>query len=163
MTEIHICLSATDIDRIVSFHCTLVAEPYGLDKQFEAQIREGLKAFIKNHNTKKDGVWLAEVQGQLVGTIGIVHESETVARVRWLLVHPDYREKGLEKELLEHALTFCQGNYHKVYLLAATLFERLAPLAIGVGFKKVEERRVVLWGRAVTDERYELELSESIS
>jgi GNAT superfamily N-acetyltransferase len=163
MIEIHTRLSAADIDKMVSFHCTIVAEPYRLDKQFEAQMKEGLKAFIKNHNAKKDVIWLAEVQGQLVGTIGIVHESESVARVRWLLVHPDYHEKGLEKELLEHALTFCQGNYHKVCLLAATLFERLAPLAIGAGFKKVEERRIVLWGRAVTDERYELELPQSIS
>lgn len=61
--------------------------------------------------------------------------------------------------MLGWAAAYCRGKYAKVYLLAATHFERLAPLAKSVGFQKVAERTVVLWGQAMTDERYELELS----
>jgi RimJ/RimL family protein N-acetyltransferase len=160
--QLHTRFSAADVDEIVRFHKQFVAQRYGLNAEFEMQVRTGLTTYLEGYDAKKDCVWLAEDQGQLIGTVGVMHESDTVARVRWLLAHPDYRD-ALEKELLEQALTFCQRKYKKVYLLAATLFERLAPLAQNVGFQKVEERQVVLWGQTVTDERYELELLETNS
>jgi RimJ/RimL family protein N-acetyltransferase len=163
VVDIHSRFSTADIDRIVQFHRTFVADYYGLDEAFQSQVRGSLTVFMDDYNNEKDCLWLAEVQGQLVGTIGIMHENGSVARVRWFLVHLDYRAGGLEKEVLEQAISFCQGKYSKVYLLAATLFERLAPLAKAAGFKKVEERQLILWGQAVTDERYELELPKDLS
>lgn len=159
MVEIHFRFKAADIDRVVAFHQKLVVQAYGLNTEFASQIRAGLTTYLDNVDAAKNCIWLAEVKEEVVGTVGIMHETDEVARVRWLLVSPDYRDT-LEKELLEQAITFCQGKYKKVYLLAATLFERLAPLAKAAGFQKVEERELVLWGQAVTDERYELILEK---
>jgi N-acetylglutamate synthase-like GNAT family acetyltransferase len=150
-------LDPTMLDQVVDFHLTHIAKAYRLGESFETHLREGLSGFISNYHAAKECFWLAESEGQVVGTVAVVAEDEAVARVRFLLAHPDFRE-DLEKELLERAVTFCEEKYSKVYLLAAKLFERLAPLAKAAGFQKVHERPVVLWGRSVTDERYELEL-----
>jgi hypothetical protein len=160
MIQTYSSLSTAEIDKILQFHHQFVAEPYGLGEAFSEQIRTSLTLCLSTPSDNK--FWLATDSEEVVGTIGIVKADENIARVRWLLAHPDYRD-ALEKELLEQALEFCQGKYAKVYLLAATLFGRLAPLARKVGFQKTEERTVVLWGQTLTDERYELELSKAIA
>jgi N-acetylglutamate synthase-like GNAT family acetyltransferase len=148
-------LELVDIDKVVNFHCSYVAKPYGLNEAFQIQLEEGLTAFASSYDVQQECFWFVEDGTDLVGTVAVVAEGK-VARVRWLLAHPDYRKS--EKDMLGWVTTFCQGRYAKVYLLAATHFERLAPLAIGAGFQKVSERMVELWGQTLTDERYELEL-----
>jgi N-acetylglutamate synthase-like GNAT family acetyltransferase len=157
VTTIHTHLDPVYLDQIVDFHNVYVAQAYGLGKDFETYIRKGLIDFLERHDAKKECFWLAKSEGKFVGTIAVANEAG-VARVRWLLTHPDHHESGLESELLTQAIAFCKGKYTKVYLLAATLFERLAPLAKAADFQKIEERTVVLWNQIVTDERYELEL-----
>jgi GNAT superfamily N-acetyltransferase len=104
------------INRFVDFHRRYVGEAHGLNDDFETHIREALTKYISTFNAACECLWLAETNGQLVGTIAVVAEAEAVARVRWLLVHPDHQANNLEHELLGQAVRFCVGKYTKVYL-----------------------------------------------
>lgn len=61
-------------------------------------------------------MWVAEVDGRVIGMIGVIH-SDGTAEIRRLRVREDHRRRGVGSALLEKALAFCQeNNYLKVAL-----------------------------------------------
>ena len=78
--------------------------------------------------------WVAEVEGQVVGMVGVAEDEPDLAEVRRLRVHPDYRNQGIAYKLMESALSFCHHHgYLKVILDTAfhegpalEVFERFA-------------------------------------
>ena len=65
----------------------------------------------------ESGFWVAEVDGTIVGMIGLLKTGENAAELRRLRVDPDHRRRGIGRRLLEQALLFCQQrDYLKVVL-----------------------------------------------
>src|SRR5579864_4515503 len=93
-----------DLGRVTLLHGVLYAEEYGFDHTFEAYVAETLGAFGRAAPRDGDRLWLAERDGHIVGSIGIVGRDEGAAQLRWLLIHPDARGRGLGRRLLREAL-----------------------------------------------------------
>jgi GNAT superfamily N-acetyltransferase len=152
-----------DIGAVIRLHGILYAAEYQFDSTFEGYVAEGLARFVLARDPARGRLWLAETEDRLAGCVAIVPraEAETEAQLRWFLVHPQYRGKGLGHKLLDAALHFCRSREYRAVmlwtvrgLLAATHLYRSA------GFRKMEERSVALWGRTITEERYDLSLAE---
>ena len=63
---------------------------------------EGVESVCRND---KMDVWVAEVEGRVVGYIAYeLHESDQSGEVMLLAVHPDYQNDGIGTALNEHAL-----------------------------------------------------------
>jgi len=61
--------------------------------------------------------WVAEVDGKVVGMVGVAEDEPDLAEVRRLRVDPDYRNRGIAHKLMETALSFCNHHgYLKVVL-----------------------------------------------
>ncbi|MFB0522139.1 MAG: GNAT family N-acetyltransferase, partial [Candidatus Bathyarchaeia archaeon] len=76
---------------------------------------------------------------------------------RWFLVHPDHRELGIGKELLTVAVQFCKEHKYKtVFLWTASELMEAGRLYTRFGFIKTEEKTHDIWGKKVTEERYDL-------
>ena len=146
-----------DIGYLTYLHGILYAKEYSYDQTFEAYVASGLAEFIQSFSPSEDRIWLAEVNRRIIGSIAIVGHSKTDAQLRWFLAHPDNRELGIGKELLKKALQFCKDRKYKTIFLWTTselleaghLYERF-------GFSKTEEKTHRIWGKKVTEERYEL-------
>ena len=148
-----------DIDYLTHLHGVLYAGEYGYDKTFEAYVAAGLAEFLKSFNPKKDRMWLAEVDDQIIGAIAVVGHSKVEAQLRWFLVHPDYRRRGLGSELMNNALKFCkERKYKTVFLWTTNDLHAAGRLYIHTGFKKVEDKTHEIWGKRTTEERYELQV-----
>jgi ribosomal protein S18 acetylase RimI-like enzyme len=64
-------------------------------------------------NTEGNHFWVAEnLEGQIVGMIGVQHHDQGVGQVRRLRVAQDYRRRGIGKALLETAISFCRENQY---------------------------------------------------
>src|SRR5437763_61699 len=62
-------------------------------------------------------LWLAERDGQVVGSVAIVPATPEAAQLRWFLVEPSARGVGLGRRLLGEAVAFCQERgYDRVFL-----------------------------------------------
>jgi putative acetyltransferase len=73
--------------------------------------------------------WVAEVDGQVVGMIGVAQEDNHVAEVRRLRVLPGFQQTPIAAKLLQTALEHCKHHgYLKVVL--DTRFERDAALGL---------------------------------
>ena len=58
-----------------------------------------------------------ESDGRIMGCVAIVKFSREEAQLRWLLLHPDLRGRGLGRRLVEEAASFCRdGGYSSVFL-----------------------------------------------
>ena len=148
-----------DIGYITYLHGILYAKEYGYDQTFEAYVVGGLAEFVQSFSPDKDRIWLAETNGQIIGSIAIVGHSKVDAQLRWFLVHPDYRGLGIGKELLKDALQFCKEcKYKTIFLWTTSELMEAGHLYTRFGFSKTEEKTHEIWGKKVTEERYDLHL-----
>lgn len=148
-----------DLGRVTTLHGVLYTAEYGLSQIFEAYVAETLAEFGKLARPGRDRLWLAERDGELVGSIGIVGREGGAAQLRWLLVAPAARGQGLGQRLVEEALAFCRdGGCASVYLWTISILPAAARMYLAAGFRKTAEAGPSFWGREVTEERYDLTL-----
>jgi len=148
-----------DIGDLTYLNGLLYAEECGYNQKFEAYVAYGLAEFVQKFSPDKDRIWLAETNGRIIGSIAIVGHSEVEAQLRWFLVHPDYRKLGIGKKLLEEALQFCkERKYKAIFLLTTSELVEAGRLYVRFGFGKTEEKTHEIWGKRVTEERYDLRL-----
>lgn len=146
-----------DLKAIIELHGFLYAQEYGLDRSLEEYVATACAQFQNSFNPEKDGLWLAEKGENIIGSIGIVGQQEGLAQLRWFLVHPDYRGQGLGKTLLQKALDFCrQVPYRLIYLWTFSELKVAAHLYLSAGFQIKERITHQIWGRILTEEKYEL-------
>jgi len=152
-------IKPSDIGYLTYLHGILYAKEYGYDQTFEAYVARGLAEFIQSFNPDKDRIWLAETNGRIIGSVAIAGHSKVDAQLRWFLVHPDYRRLGIGKELLKDALQFCKEcKYKTIFLWTASELVGAGHLYTSFGFSRTEERKHEIWGKTVTEERYDLHL-----
>jgi len=148
-----------DIGYLTYLHGILYAKEYGYDQTFEAYVAGGLAEFVQAFSPDKDRIWLAETNGRIIGSVAIVGHSKVDAQIRWFLVHPDYRGLGIGKELLKKVLQFCkERKYKTIFLWTTSELMEAGHLYTRFGFSKTEEKTHEIWGKKVTEERYDLYL-----
>ncbi len=151
-------LESGDLGDIVKQHGLIYAKEYGYDFTFEAYVAEPLAQFAKR-NSKRERIWLARLNGELVGTICICENSNIEAQLRWFLIDPKARGNGLGKTLIDQALNFCIAEgYSKVILWTVDGLAASKSLYIRNGFQLIHEEKCQLWGQAQLEQCYEKHL-----
>ena len=90
--------------------------------------------------------WVAEVNGQIVGMVGVQQHDEGVGEIRRLRVKPGWRRRGIGRNLVETAIRFCQKcGYLKVTL--DTFMEREPALRLFEKFRFTHSRSRTLAGK----------------
>ncbi|HLZ71973.1 MAG TPA: GNAT family N-acetyltransferase [Dehalococcoidia bacterium] len=148
-----------DLGRVTEQHGVLYAAEYSFDHTFEAYVAQSLAEFALTLPAAGSRIWLAEDNGRLVGSVGILRREHDAAQLRWFLVDPAARGQGLGQRLLDEALAFCRASeYTSVYLWTVSLLTAAGRRYRAAGFRKTEEQTHALWGTVVTEERYDLAL-----
>lgn len=148
-------LAPGDAGRLTALHGVLYAREYGYDRTFEAYVAAGLAEFVLGFRPGRDRIWLAESGGEIVGSIAIVGRPRRGAQLRWFLVHPDHRGRGLGTELMIRALRFSRRcGYRTVYLWTTSELKDAARVYARFGFRRSGRRTHRIWGSVRTEERY---------
>lgn len=148
-----------DIGSITSLQGTTYAKEYGYDTTFETYVAKGLAQFVQSFNPKKEKLWIVEKNNRIIGFIAVVSHSKKEAQLRWFFVHPDYRSQSIGKHLLTEAIEFCkQQSYETVFLWTTSELTTAHHLYSSAGFKKTEDNTHEIWGKTVTEERYDIQL-----
>ncbi len=148
-----------DMGWIVHRHGELYQDEYGYDEQFEALVARVVADFLENQDPQRERCWIADRNGQIVGSVFVVAKSKRVAKLRLLLVEPSARGLGIGKRLVNEVVEFSRGaGYHKVVLW--TQRELVAARAIyqSAGFRCVREESHRSFGTPAVAEVWELAL-----
>ena len=148
-------LEVGDLGEIVKQHGILYSKEYGYDASFEAYVAEPLAQFVKR-KSPRERIWLAKLDGRLLGFICICELSNSQAQLRWFSIKPEARGKGLGKQLMDKALSFCvEQEYQKVVLWTVKGLEVSTAIYLKFGFSITQEIEHKLWGKMQLEQCYE--------
>lgn len=105
-------------------------------------------------------LWIAEADGQTVGSIAIVRVDDSTAQLRWFLVDERYQGKGIGGRLIQTALDFCkEKDYTHVFLWTFKGLDQARTLYDKVGFALTEEKSNHEWSSIeIIEQKMELTL-----
>jgi DNA-binding MarR family transcriptional regulator/GNAT superfamily N-acetyltransferase len=150
-----------DMGWIVSRHGALYGEEYGWDERLEALTAEIVAAFVRNQDPKRERCWIAERDGENVGSVFLVRETDEVARLRLLLVEPSARGLGIGARLVEEALRFArEARYRTVTLWTHSVLAAARHIYERAGFRLMETNKHNEFGRTLVGETWKLELEK---
>lgn len=149
-----------DMGWIAHRHGVLYSQEYGYDERFEALVAKIAGEFIEHLDPARERCWIAERQGEIVGSVFLVKQSATVAKLRLLYVEPSARGLGIGARLVDECIRFARrARYRKITLW--TQSELLAARRIyeKAGFEVVGRERHRSFSRDdLVSETWELKL-----
>ncbi len=87
-----------------------------------------------------DHFWVAEVEGQIKGMVGIQRRDEREAELRRMSVASDARRQGIGRALLETTESFCrEQGYRQIRLTTVTLLQPAIAMYIRFGYRLTGE------------------------
>jgi len=148
-----------DMGWIVHMHGRLYAEEYGWDERFEALVAQICSDFINRYNPDRERCWIAEMDGQIVGSVMVVQESDEAAKLRLLLVDPRARGLGLGKRLVDECIRFARRKgYKKLVLWTNHVLVQARNIYQKAGFVLVKQEPHRSFGPELIGETWELSL-----
>lgn len=148
-----------DMGWVVHRHGLLYAREYGYDETFEALVAEIVAKFIQHHDAKRERCWIAEREDQISGSVFLVAESKTVAKLRLLLVEPSARGLGIGTRLVAECVRFARrASFKKIVLWTQDELDAARHLYKKAGFQVVEKKHHHSFGKDLTAETWELTL-----
>ena len=148
-----------DLGWVIERHGELYAEEYGWGDHFEALVVQIVAQFMHAHDPARERFWIAMAGAERVGSILLVRESDSVARLRLLLVEPSARGLGVGKKLVSACLQFARdAGYQKVTLWTNAVLHAARAIYVAHGFRLVREEMHTHFGSEQLGQDWELDL-----
>jgi DNA-binding MarR family transcriptional regulator/N-acetylglutamate synthase-like GNAT family acetyltransferase len=148
-----------DIGWMIHRHGVLYAREYGWTAEFEALAARIAGRFLERFDPARERCWIAERDGEIVGSVMLVRKSRTVAQLRMLLVEPAARGSGLGGRLVDECVRFARrAGYSSIVLWTNSVLTSARHLYERAGFTRVKQERLHAWGQYQVYETWRLRL-----
>lgn len=148
-----------DAPWLVERHGTLYAQDEGFDDSFAPLVAGILDDFIANHDPDCEQGWIAEADGQRLGSIFCVRLDETTAKLRLFLLVPEARGRGLGRRLIDTCMGFARSKgYVQMQLWTHESHRAACALYAATGWQLVDSKPVHSFGVDLVEQSWKITL-----
>jgi len=152
-------LKPGDMGWVVQQHGEIYAREYGWNSEFEGLVAGIAAQIIKDFQPERERGWMAELDGERVGSVFVVRKSKTVAQLRLLILTPAARGLGLGARLTDECLAFARGkDYKKMVLWTNSNLTAARDIYARRGFVLTQSEPYHGYGQDLVSETWELVL-----
>jgi GNAT superfamily N-acetyltransferase len=153
------CFRVGDMGLIASRQSILYQEQYGWNRAIEVQAGDVTTNFLRNYKPDREQCWVAEVDGQMAGSVFLTDEGASVSRLRLLYVEPVFQGCGIGDELVSSCIAFARSvGYERITLWTHTVLESARRIYARHGFRIVDTTEHCLFGIPLSGETWVLDL-----
>lgn len=128
-----------DMGWVTERHGVFYGEAYGWAPKIEAVTARICADFLDNFDPERERCWIAERDGERVGSVFMVKESQDVARLRLLLLEPAARGEGLGRRLVDECIAFARDKgYREIVLWTHEVLTAARAIYASAGFVLVD-------------------------
>jgi DNA-binding MarR family transcriptional regulator/N-acetylglutamate synthase-like GNAT family acetyltransferase len=148
-----------DLGWVVERHGVLYGREYGFTARFEGLVAQVVADFAEHHDDPRQAFWIAELDGERVGSIACTRGSDAdTAKLRLLLLEPSARGHGVGKRLVTECVAFARAHgYRAMELSTVSILTAARSIYRAAGFELVRTHEFDDWGPRLTDETWRLE------
>ncbi|CAG7561888.1 unnamed protein product [Fusarium equiseti] len=149
-----------DMGYITHRHGAIYAKEYNFDYRCESLVSRITADFLDNFNPALERCWIAEKDGQFLGSIMLVQDKKPkTAKLRLLLVEESARGLGVGTALIQACIDFArEAGYERVDLWTQSILEGARRLYKKAGFELIETQPHCDWGVDVVGEFWSMKL-----
>jgi GNAT superfamily N-acetyltransferase len=145
--------------RVVALHGELYAREFGYDNRFEALVAEIVAGFVRDFDARRERAWIADMGGEVVGSVFLVAQSKTVAKLRLLIVDSRAQGLGLGRRLTQACIRHARKlGYRKVVLWTQSHLAAARGIYEAEGFRRISSEKHTSFGKKLMAEIWELKL-----
>ncbi|TMV13228.1 GNAT family N-acetyltransferase [Arenibacterium halophilum] len=144
---------------LIERHDTLYRRDEGFDASFGELVAKIINDFLAEHDATREAGWVAEENGQRLGSIFCVSAEKTTAKLRLFLLDPGARGKGLGKHMLRHCMAFARAaGYRDMVLWTHESHRAACALYAATGWQLIESRPVHSFGVDLVEQNWTITL-----
>ena len=148
-----------DLGWVVQAHGELYAREYGWGERFEGLVAGIVDEFVSGFDPRRSRCWIAEMDGERVGSVFVVPAAKSVAKLRLLLLDPRARGRGLGKRLVQECIAFARARgYRRLALWTQSNLAAARAIYRACGFELRRSEKHAAFGVKLTGEYWELVL-----
>jgi GNAT superfamily N-acetyltransferase len=145
-----------DMGWVVQAHGELYAHEYGWDERFEGLVAGIVAKFIADFDPRRERCWIAQMDGERVGSVFVVQAGKTVAKLRLLIVEPRARGRGLGKRLVQQCIAFArEKGYRRLVLWTQSNLAAARAIYRDCGFRLKRTHKHASFGVKLSGEYWE--------
>ncbi len=148
-----------DMGWITHRQMVLYNQEYGWNEEYEALIAGIMSSFIQNFDPLMERCWIADRDGEIVGSVFVVQKSKTVAQLRLLYVEPSARGLGIGARLTDECIRFArEKGYRKITLWTNSVLTAARHIYESAGFRLAHEEKHHAFGKDLVGQNWDLTL-----
>jgi len=150
---------AGDFGWIVQRHALLYQREYGWGEEFEGVCAQIVADFIRTFDPRCERGWIAELDGQNIGSVLLAKDTDEIARLRLLLVEPASRGLGIGKRLTDECIRFAREcGYRRITLWTHSVLTAARHIYAQAGFQLTSSEPRRSFGQDVVSEHWDMRL-----
>lgn len=150
-------LQSGDLGYVIHLHGILYKKEFNYGMEFENYVAKGFCEFYSQFDPNKDGVWIAEKDNKIIGTLFLMHREDKIAQLRYFLILPEFRGTGLGKHLMQLFIdSLKEKKYKSAFLWTTDELPVAAKIYNKHGFELTEEKSSESFGKPLKERRFDL-------
>jgi GNAT superfamily N-acetyltransferase len=145
---------------IGDLHERVYPAEFGLNPSFCESVRQTIAAArARGWPAAREAVWLIDGERGLAASLGLTSEGRDVGQVRWFVLAPELRGRGLGRSFVAELIAEARAaGYARLELDTFSDLATAARIYRAAGFRLLSSRERHDWGPPVVYQSYALEL-----